>query len=97
MNDIYDFCKLVDFLIKDIQHLESEIGKTRYQLSCHLDDYESLCLRSDILSNLGGRYSGTPAYDTYVQLFYNNQDPMESDEWITHICNLAHISVNSDD
>lgn len=96
MNNHYDFCKLIDQLIKDIQHLESEVVKTRYQLSNHLDEQERTCLRCDILSNLGGRYSGTPAYDEYVQLFYNSQDPMESDEWVTHICNLAHISVVSD-
>ena len=97
MNDFYDFCKLIDLLIKDIQHLESEVVMTRYQLSCHLGDQERTCLRCDILSNLGDRYSGVPAYDEYVQLLHNNQDPMESDEWVAHMCNLAHISVVSDD
>jgi hypothetical protein len=93
----YEFCKLIDLLIKDIQHLESEVVKTRYELSYHLNSYEQECLRSEILSNLAGRYGGTPAYDSYVQLFYNKQDPMESTEWVTHICNLAHISLDSED
>lgn len=97
MTNPYDYYKLIDLLIKDIQHLESEVVKTRYQLSNHLDEQERTCLRCDIFSNLGDRYSGAPAYDEYVRLFHNNQDPMESDEWVTHMCNLAHISVISDD
>ncbi|HVI41031.1 MAG TPA: hypothetical protein VM577_10245 [Anaerovoracaceae bacterium] len=30
---MYEFCKLVDAMRKDIQHLESEIVRTRYELS----------------------------------------------------------------
>lgn len=81
----------------DVQQLESEVVKTRYELSCYLNSYEQQCLRSELLSNLAGRYSGTPAYNKYIQLFYNEQDSMESTEWVTHICNLAHISLDSGD
>ena len=55
---LYEFCQLIDDLIKDIQHLESETVRTRYELSKHLeypyDDY----LRSDILSDLGRELLG---------------------------------------
>jgi hypothetical protein len=87
---LYEFCRLVDYLIKDIQHLESETVRTRYELSRHLEYPYDEYLRSDILSDLAGRYSDNPAYKAYIQLFYNNQDPMESDEWCEHIYRLAH-------
>lgn len=93
----YDFCKLIDLLIKDIQHLELEVVKTRYELSYYLPSPENEFLRSDILSNLAGRHSGYPAYDSYVELLYNKQDPMESEEWVAKICNAAHIHYDSED
>lgn len=86
----YEFCQLIDDLIKDIQHLESETVRTRYELSRHLTYPYNEYLRSDILSDLGRRYSDHPAYQVYIQLLYNNQDPMETDEWCEHICRLAH-------
>lgn len=87
---LFEMVKLINYLIKDIQHLESEIIRTRYELSqylsCPYDEY----LRSDILSNLAGRYAGNEAYQTYVKMLYNNQDPMESKEWVDYIWKLAH-------
>lgn len=88
--DLYDFCQLIDYLIKDIQHLESEIVRIRYTLSRHLEAPDGEFMRSDILSGLAGRYHNHPAYQPYIQLYYNNQDPMQSDEWVNHIWNLAH-------
>ena len=86
----YEFSQLIDDLIKDIQHLESETVRTRYELSRHLTYPYDEYLRSDILSDLGRRYSDHPAYQVYIQLLYNNQDPMETDAWCDHICRLAH-------
>lgn len=87
---LYEFIILIDCLVKDIQHLESETVRTRHKLSRHLphpyDDY----LRSGILSDLAGRHNDNPAYQAYMKLLYDNQDPMESDEWVRHICGLAH-------
>lgn len=85
-----EFCQLIDDLIKDIKHLESETVKTRYELSRHLEYPYDEYLRSDILSDLARRYNDHPAYQVYIELLYNNQDPMETDEWCDHIYRLAH-------
>lgn len=94
--DLYDFCQLIDYLIKDIQHLESETVRTRYTLSKYLESPHDEYLREEILSGLAGRYWDHPAYKVYIKLFYNNQDPMDTDEWVNHIINLAHGREDSD-
>ncbi len=86
----YQFCQLIDYLMKDIKHLESETVKARYALSKHLDTPYDVYMQSDILSGLGGRYNEHPAYKKYIEMFYNNQDPMESDDWVNHIVKLSH-------
>ena len=85
-----DYFSLIDALITDIQHLESEVVCTRYELSRYLPEKESNLLRSDILANLGGRYAGDPAYDAFVHEWCGSTDPMDSDEWVEHIWRLAH-------
>ncbi|MDD4679866.1 MAG: hypothetical protein PHP79_03110 [Clostridia bacterium] len=87
---MYEFCKLVDAMHKDIQHLESEIVRTRYELIRYLDTPYNEYLQSDILSNLAARYYDYPAYESYVKYMCGNQYPMESDEWVDHILKLAH-------
>ena len=87
---ISDVFRLIESLITDIQHLESEVVRTRYELSRHLTEKERNLLRSDILSNLGGRYASDPAYDAFVQEWCGGNDPMDSDEWVEHIWRLAH-------
>ena len=87
---ILNVFRLIESLITDIQHLESEVVRTRYELSRHLSEKERNLLRSDILSNLGGRYAGDPVYDAFVQEWCGGSDPMDSDEWVEHICRLAH-------
>lgn len=47
-------------------------------------------MKSDILSDLAGRYWDYPAYKAYIDLFYDKQDPMENDKWVNHILKLAH-------
>ncbi|MBF4691588.1 hypothetical protein [Fusibacter ferrireducens] len=94
--NLYEFCRLIDCLIKDIQHLESETVKTRYTLSKYLEPPYDEFMRSDILSGLAGRYYDHPAYKIYIQLLYNNQDPMDSDEWVDHITNLTHDHDDSE-
>jgi len=86
---LYQFCKLVDVMIEDIQHLEAETVRYRYALSCYLPDPEKINLRSDILSNLAGCYCWSEAYQQYMQLFYNKQDPMDSDTYVEHMIRLA--------
>ena len=89
-----DYFRLIEALIADIQHLESEVVRTRYELSRHLSEKERELLRSDILSNLGGRYTGDPAYDAFVLGWCNGTDPMDTDEWVEHIWKLAHGEVS---
>jgi hypothetical protein len=87
---IADYFRLIEALIADIQHLESEVVRTRYELSRYLPAKERELLRSDILSNLGGRHTSNPAYDVFVREWCNGTDPMDSDEWVEHILRLAH-------
>lgn len=94
VTDIYEICRLVDMLISDIKHLEAEVVRTRRMLSRHLEHPYDELLRQDILSDLGGRYVTYPAYETYIELMHDGRDPMDSDEWIEYITDLAH---NSDD
>lgn len=68
----YQFCKLIDAMVKDIQNLESETVRYRYALSNYLPEHEKVCLRSDIFSNLADRYYWSEAYEEYIQMFYNN-------------------------
>jgi len=89
-NCLYDFCRLIDLLVNDIVHLEGEVVRTRYALSTYLEPPYDVCLRSDILSDLAGRYSDDPAYQIYMKLLYNNQDPMESDECVQLMNKLAN-------
>lgn len=91
---VLDYFRLIEALISDIQHLESEVVCTRYELSRYLPEKERNLLRSDILSNLGGRYAGNPAYDVFVSQWCNGTDPMDSDEWVEHIWRLAHGEVS---
>ena len=64
---ILNVFRLIESLITDIQHLESEVVRTRYELSRHLSEKERNLLRSDILAGLGERYAGNPVYDAFVQ------------------------------
>ena len=91
---ISDVFQLIESLITDIQHLESEVVHTRYELSKYLPEKERNLLRSDILAGLGGRYAGDPAYDSFVREWCGGSDPMDSDEWVEHIWRLAHGEVS---
>lgn len=94
---MYEFIKLIDCLVKDIRHLESETVRTRYELSRLLPHPYDEELRGDIVSDLAGSYSDDPAYQLYMKLMYNNQDPMESEEWASQINNLAHGRRDNED
>ncbi len=85
----YDFCQLIHFLIQDIQHLETEVVRTRFQLSRHLPELDRINLQADILSDLACRYEDHPAYLQYIDLYHNNLDPLSSDEWTNHIISVS--------
>ena len=85
----YDFCQLIHYLIQDIQHLETEVVRTRFQLSQYLPVPDRINMQADILSDLAGRYEDHPAYLHYIDLYHNNLDPLNSDEWIHHILSVS--------
>ena len=85
----YDFCQLIHYLILDIQHLETEVVRTRFQLSRYLPELDRINLQADILADLAGRYEDHPAYLQYVDLYHNNLDPLNSDEWTNHIISVS--------
>jgi len=85
----YDYFGLIDTLLKDIQHLETEIVRTRFELSKHLPYPTSVNIRRDIFANLAGRYGDNLAYQIFVLELYNGKDPMDSDEWVRHITDVA--------
>lgn len=87
---MYEFIRLIDLLVKDIRHLESETVRARYELSRHLPHPYDEELLGNIVSDLAGRYSDDPAYQLYMKLMYDNRDSMESDEWANKIYRLAH-------
>ena len=90
----FDMFQLMEALITDIQHLESEVVRTRYELSRYLPEKERNLLRSDILSGLADRYAEDPAYDAFVEDWCGGTDPMDTDEWVEHIRRLAHGEVS---
>lgn len=86
---ILSFCQLVDTMIKDIQHLEAECVRTRYQLSKHLEEPEDLYYRSNILSGLRAPYYDSLAYQMYMAIYYDGGDPLSFKEWTSAINRLA--------
>jgi hypothetical protein len=86
---VNEFCLLIDYLIQDIQYLESETVKTRYKLSLHLTPPYGEYLRCEILSDLASRYYEYPAYGIYLELMHDNKDPMESDEYVKRLLRIA--------
>jgi hypothetical protein len=92
---VYEFCILIDYLIQDIQHLESETVKTRYKLSLNLTPPYREYVRSEILSDLARRYYEYEAYGIYLELMHDNNDPMESDDYVKHLLQLAKGTSNS--
>jgi len=86
---IGDFCMLVDSMVKDILHLESEVIRVRYQLSQYLPHPFDKRLRDDILSDLSGSYYDHDAYGEFVKLAHGGKDPMEAREWNSHVRELV--------
>lgn len=77
--------KLIDELLKDIQHLELECISTRYLLSRYMDEDQGSLLRSDILENLGHRHYDSPAYQLFKELLYDGGDPMEFRDYLVKV------------
>ncbi len=74
----YRYLQLIDYFVNDIKELEREVIRLRYKLSMRLPNYEGLMLRSEIYSNLAGRYEWHDAYQKYMSLYSNGTDPLEN-------------------
>ncbi len=63
---IDEVSSLLDQMVMDIQHLELEVIRARYKLSCFLVPPYAEYLRAEIFSSMGTRYGGNPVYDQYL-------------------------------
>lgn len=72
------YLQLIDYIVNDIEELELEVIRLRYELSKRLPYYKGVVLRSEIYSDLAGRYEWHEAYQKYVRLYRSGQDPLEN-------------------
>jgi len=85
----YDFYRLLELLVKDIQQLEIKVVRLRYLLSGFLPPHESEMLKCEIFSDLSGRYYDDPAYQQYMANYCDGQDPMENAEIDEYMLKVA--------
>ena len=86
---IREFMKLVDTMIRDIQHLEAETVRARYALSEKLDPEHKWITGCDILSDLSTPYYDSIAYKEFISTYYDGEDPMEFKEFLDSMVHLA--------
>jgi len=83
------FCELIDLMLEDIKHLESEAVRARHELSRYVPSPYDEFLRWDVFSDLSSRYNHKPAYLIYTELYHNGMDPMDSPEWTKQLLKLG--------
>ena len=86
---VRSFLELVDVMVKDIQHLEAEAIRARYELSKVLDPEHKWITSVDILTDLEFPYYDHRAYQEYMRIYYDGGDPMSFKEFIDAMTNLA--------
>jgi len=91
-----DFYQLIDYLIKDIQRLESEVVRLRFSLSWSLPKHYGEMLRYEVLSDLSSSYYDYPAYQQYISAYYDGHDPMESEGYTKHMIKLSRGELSFD-
>ena len=84
-----EFYRLVDCLIKDIQHLETKVVYLRYSLSRFLPEGDGKMLRCEIFSDLSGSYYDQSAYQRYVSEYSDGQDPRETAEYCERLMRIS--------
>jgi len=75
-----DFCELIEAMVEDILSLEEDLVRWRKALIPHLNERNAEGLQSDILDGLARNYQDMAAYDLYLKLRHQGNDPMEADE-----------------
>jgi len=86
----FEYLQLIDYLVNDIQELELEVIRLRYELSNRLPAYDGLMLKCDIFSALAGRYDWQEAYVRYVSLYCNDVDPLDNKSYSGKMKEMAH-------
>ena len=86
---IESFLKLVDSMVRDIQHLKAETIRARYELSMKYDPEHKWITTVDILSNLDTPHYDSLAYQEYMNIYYDGGDPMSFKEFTDSIIQLA--------
>ena len=91
---IQSFLELVDSMVKDIQHLNAETVKARYELSQKLDPEHQCTTGADILSDLDTPHYDNLAYQEYMRIYYDGGNPMSFKE---HVDSMIRIAQGQDD
>lgn len=86
---IGSFLKLVDSMVRDIQHLKAETIRARYELSMKYDPEHKWITTVDILSNLDTPHYDSLAYQEYMNIYYDGGDPMSFKEFSDSMVLLA--------
>ena len=84
-----DYYRLIELLVKDIQHLESKVVWLRYSFSWYLPKYDGVMLRCEIFSALAGAYYDLPAYQQFITDYCDGQDPMQCDYYSENLLSLS--------
>jgi len=87
--------QLVNHLLGDIQLLASEVVLLRYAVSWSLPKHEGETVRGEILSDLYGSYYTYPAYQRFISVYYDGEDPMEDKAFIEHLIKLSKGEVSA--
>ena len=86
--------QLISQLIGDIQLLASEAVLLRYAISWTLPKDEGEVLRGEILSDLHGSYYDSPAYQRFMAMYYDGNDPMDDKAFCDHLIKLSKGKVS---
>lgn len=87
---INSFLKLVDDMVKDIQHLKAEAIRARYALSEQEDPGKEWIASADLLSGLDMPHYDSLAYQEYSRIYYDGGDPMSFKDFVDSMTNLAN-------
>ena len=91
---IRNFLLLVDAMMHDIKHLRAEVVRTRYILSEQSSYPLADGLKGDILSDISVFYDDNPAFQEYMRIMYDGGNPLDFDDYVKSIKNIAEGKDN---
>lgn len=83
------YMELIDAMVQDIQHLKAEAIRARYELSQKFDPDHKWITTVDILFNLDMPHYDSLAYQQYVNMYYDDGDPLSFKEYMDSMARLA--------